>query len=99
MKRFVLVLATSLALVVPASAGAHNSRGWYWSESRAESRLVQTYDDVYDAECYGYGKRHRGLYRHFICDTYDVDDYLVNEAGELHVKGRRGFVFYIDEDE
>ena len=79
-------LAALACALVTSEAQAHESRGRSWSEGRAENALIRFEDDVYDADCAGAGRRWKGLYKHFECDTYDeYDEYL--GAGRFHVTG------------
>lgn len=86
-----LLLSVVVLLVWPAGAKAHNSHGWYWSESLAETRMFAKYD-VLRCDCDGYGarifKRGRALYKHFDCDTGSIVD---AEWSVLHVRNKWRF--------
>lgn len=96
MRKFVVALL-AVGLIAPATAGAHNSRGWYWGEGRAEAHLIAkwTVDDlaIDDAVCSGYGRRYKGLYKHFDCYV-DLEDGSIEQV-EVHVTGRRSSRVYV----
>jgi hypothetical protein len=90
-----LIAAAALAFpIANASAAPAASQGaWYWSAKAAAKELVadglddsSAHYSVTYAECAGYGKRWKGLYRHFTC--------YVEAAGyqpfylAFHVKGQ-----------
>src|SRR4051794_6819139 len=97
----VLPLVVLLALVAPATAQAHNSHGWFWSVSLAETRYRVHYG-VSGVSCTGVGQhitryneataRWQRLYRHFDCFDTDADGN--DEEVILHVKGHYAFSVY-----
>jgi hypothetical protein len=95
MRRLILLTLLLLALVVPASASAST---WYWSQSAANTTLVDHYRHAADSECTGLGRSirvpsgKRG-YRVFDC-LLDFDDgsYV---AGTLRVVSKTRFSFSV----
>lgn len=96
MKRLIITIMAAFALTVPSAAHAHYSHGWYWSDGRAEIKLIRYYSDIVDAHCDGFGRHIRAhnirrtkLYKHFDCKAYADDGN--NYYGVLHVLGKRRF--------
>jgi hypothetical protein len=93
MKRTLILAGLAVGLLVPATASAHNSNGWYWSAKHAADRLE---DNNYTyAKCFPWGdsiraSKHskRRLYRHFECAFVDAE---LSSTATLHVKGKRAF--------
>jgi hypothetical protein len=91
-----IIAAAALALPVAnaAAAPAASQGAWYWSAKAAAKDLVADgLDDasahypVTYAECAGYGKRWKGLYRHFTC--YVEASGYVPFYISFHVKGKQ----------
>jgi len=73
-----IACAVALLLLAPAVGQAHNSHGWYWSERKADRRVLHSYSDVESCDCIGWGpvrKRRGGTarYNHFSCSMV-LDD-------------------------
>lgn len=85
------ILAAAIALGILAAPAQGHSTIWYWSEHLAEIELLDRYDAMYEANCYGFGRMMRVKsakrgYKHFRCNvTWDDGD---NDGGVLHVTGK-----------
>lgn len=91
MRKTSAALAVVLVLLAAATADAHRSR-WYWTEHRADTRLMQSYSDVRDADCFGFGPTRRTsarrvMYSHFTC-SLTLDD-GTGLSVTVEVRGRR----------
>jgi hypothetical protein len=100
LRRHVVVACVFLSLTATAPAAEAHNTSWYWSEDSAESELVEYYDGVYKAFCYGKRKwirlrsGQRG-YKHFDCKAF-LDD-GTKEWGVFHVRGKYRFTFVWDD--
>jgi hypothetical protein len=91
LRRWSLPLILVLVLLALGSpAEAHNSRGWYWSETKAERVLDRTFWSLRSPWCTGFGPwRYRGqaaVYSHFYC-SFTVRG--SRRSATLLVTGRR----------
>lgn len=90
-----------VAVAAPGTAQAHNSHGWFWSVSLAQTRYRVHYG-VHNVSCMGIGQhltryneataQWQKLYRHFDCFDTDADG--DDEEVTLHVRGHYAFSVY-----
>lgn len=74
----VIAGGVAILLLAPGGGQAHNSHGWYWSERKADRRVLHSYSDVRSCDCIGWGpvRKKRGgtaKYSHFSCSMV-LDD-------------------------
>ena len=86
------VAVGALAAISPAAADAHDSNGWYWTERKADRRVMKSYSDISSCDCIGWGPTktsRRGVvrYSHFSCSMVLEDGTWVLPT--LEVLGRK----------